>query len=64
VSILTPREAQEAFDEAQTIVAVECPQVNFAAIEGTGDAFDAGVWYGIAGCLTVLERHGLLKDAA
>lgn len=53
----------EAFSEAQSILAVECPGVDLVAADVVAE-FDAGAWFGIAACLTVLERHGYLRLVA
>lgn len=55
-----PARAQEAHDEAMTILAVECPAADLSKLLGAGDAFEDGVWFGIAGTLSVLHRHGVI----
>jgi hypothetical protein len=60
VSRLDEQMMDESFHEAQTILAADCPQADMRAAPELADTFDAGVWFGIAGCLTVLARHGLL----
>lgn len=54
--------AQEAFDEASVMMAVELPDgTSLSALEGAPEAFEAGVWFGIASCISVLNRHGIVR---
>lgn len=52
--------SEEIFAEAQTMLAVECPDADLTVIPGAGEAYDAGVWFGMAATYVVLERHGLI----
>jgi hypothetical protein len=53
--------ADEVFAEAQILLVTECPDADIASVPGAGDAYDAGVWFGIAACICVFTRHGLLS---
>jgi hypothetical protein len=52
--------SEEIFAEAKTMLAVECPDADLTVIPGMGEAYDAGVWFGMAATYTVLERHGII----
>jgi hypothetical protein len=51
----------EAHDEAVAMLTVETPEADLSKLEGAPEAFEAGVWFGIAGTIAVLERHGIIK---
>ena len=62
MSIWDEKMAQEAHDEASGMLEMELPDgVRLEALEGAPEAYDAGVWYGIAATLSVLERHGVVR---
>jgi hypothetical protein len=54
--------AQEAHDEAASMMEIELPSgVRLSALEGAPEAFDAGVWFGIAATLSTLQRNGIIQ---
>ena len=56
--------AEEAYQEAQILLATEMPDADLTILPGAPEAFDAGVWFGITATLDVLARHGYIKLVA
>lgn len=52
---------EEAAAEAHAVLLVECPDVDLNVLDGASEAFEAGIWFGMAGLLTVMERHGIIR---
>jgi hypothetical protein len=61
VSAWDEARAQEAHDVASAMMAVELAGADLRALDGAPEAFEAGVWFGIAATLTVLETHGVIR---
>jgi hypothetical protein len=52
----------EAHDEAVAALAVDLPAADLSVPETADIALgvEAGIWFGMLGLLTVLERHGII----